>query len=320
MILFVVSVTALAHLISFKNDQMIWGVSFNSTYANYLGLDSKQVLQTIVGEWGFKNLRISAPWIEVENTKGIFDFSDIDWQLDTINKSGGKVVLSIGQKTPRWPECHTPDWALTLTDEQFFEKLQNYVKAVVERYRDNPAVEIWQVENEPFLPFGGPQCRPFKVEWLKEEIKLVKSLDPKHQILVSDSGELSTWSRTAQAGDLFGSTMYRVVWNKYLGYWNYDWLPPAFYRAKLWLNGRDPKTSFIMELQAEPWIPDNTVSSTKIGEQFMSMNLDRLQNHLNFAVKVGLPRTYLWGAEWWYWLKIKGYSEISDFILKLKKN
>ena len=319
-ILSMISLLAILHLFSFDNNRMTWGVTFNAEYAQYLGLDPKVVYDAILGDLGFKYVRLSAQWNNIETRPGVYDFSGVDWQFDASAARGAKVILAIGQKTPRWPECHIPDWATKLSDVEYQNALAKYMEATVNHYRNHGAVEIWQVENEPFLPFGGNTCRPFSVEQLKNEVAMVRSLDPAHQILVSDSGELSSWSRTAHAGDLFGTTLYRVVWSQFTSYWNYDWVPPLFYRGKLWLNHKDPASAFVLELQGEPWIPNNTVMDTAISEQYRSMDLERLKKNMNFAVRVGLPRTYLWGAEWWYWLKIKGYPEIYEFVRQLRKN
>jgi len=35
------------------------------------------------------------------------------------------------------------------------------------------------------------------------------------------------------------------------------------------------------------------------------MNLERFQINIEFSKKTGLDTFYLWGAEWWYWMKIK---------------
>ena len=35
------------------------------------------------------------------------------------------------------------------------------------------------------------------------------------------------------------------------------------------------------------------------------MDLERFQKNIKFAKKTGLDEFYLWGAEWWYWLKTK---------------
>ena len=301
-----------------KINPMIYGVSFSPEYAGYLKLDPQKVFDTILNEWKFKYIRLSAQWNKLEKKQGEFDFSELDWQMDGATKSGAHVVMALGQKTPRWPECHLPEWVNNLSDEDYRLALENYMAKVVGRYKNNPALEIWQVENEPFLAFG-KNCPKFNIGLLSEEIALVKALDSFHPTLVSDSGELSTWRKTANVADLFGTTMYRVVWSKYIGYWSYRFLPPIFYRLKLFLNSRPIEQAFVMELQGEPWIPDKDIFDVPLEEQYKSMSLERLKKNVTYAAKVGMPRGYLWGAEWWFWLKERGVKDIPDFVTTLSK-
>jgi len=297
---------------------VIYGVSFQPDYADYLTGNYQDVFKTILDDWGFRHVRLSARWSEVEPEPDKFDFTRLDWLMAEAAKRNAKIVLAVGQKTPRWPECHAPEWTKDLTDEKYFLALEKYINTVVERYKNNLALEIWQVENEPFLPFGAT-CRKLTATKFNEEISWVRAGDNNHKILAADSGELSTWFRTARAGDYFGTTLYQVVWNKYLGYWNYDWLPTGFYRLKLWLNARQPSDAFVVELQAEPWLPDKDIKDVTIDELNKSMDLARLKSNLAYARRLGFSRDYLWGAEWWYWLQKKGLNEIPDFIKNLAK-
>ncbi|MEK7680632.1 MAG: beta-galactosidase, partial [Patescibacteria group bacterium] len=231
-------VTIFAILIIFflpkKNENMIYGVSFNQEYNAYLGFDFKKVFHIILDDWKFRHVRLSAQWNLIEKKQGEMDFADLDWMMDESASRGAKIVLAIGQKTPRWPECHLPDWVEKMEYHERREHLFNFISAVIARYKEHKALEYWQVENEPFLSFGA--CKPLKQDDLAEEIQFVKAADPFHQIIVTDSGELSSWRKTAKASDIFGTTMYRVVWNKTFGYWSYDWLPSFVYTLKLWLN------------------------------------------------------------------------------------
>lgn len=304
-------------LSSRENKNMILGVSFSPEYAGYLNYDPRKAYRAILDDWRFKYIRLPAQWDKLEKQKGIFDFRELDYLMDEAGQAGAKVTLVVGQKIPRWPECHIPDWSRA-EGEKYQEYLLNYISTVVKRYKSHPALEIWQVENEPFLAFGA-ECPETSPLLLKEELALVKSLDSTHPTLVTDSGELSTWRKTANAADLFGTTMYRVVWSETLGYWNYDWLPAFFYRLKLWLNHRPVSGAYIMELQAEPWIPNSHINDTPLAEQYKSMDLKRLEKNIDYAGKTGMPRAYLWGAEWWYWLKEKGDITIYDYIKNLKK-
>ena len=84
---------------------------------------------------------------------------------------------------------------------------------VVERYKDSKAIAYWQVENEPLFKFGlCPSWYYQNDDFLKKEVALVKSLDPSRKIIISDSGEQSTWFSAAKVGDIVGITMYRDVW------------------------------------------------------------------------------------------------------------
>ncbi len=302
----------------YKNSNIIYGVNFNSEYAAYLGFNPRHVYEKILDDWQFKYIRLSAQWDLIEKTKGQYDWNDLDWMMNESAKRNVKVVLVVGHKTPRWPECHYPGWVDATSHSSHQPDLLNFIATVVARYKNHPALEVWQVENEPFLGFGA--CKPISAAYLKDEVALVKQLDPLHPTMVTDSGELSLWRRAAKQADLFGTTLYRVVWNKKLGYWSYDWiLPPLAYTAKLWLNGRDVSSAYITELQAEPWIPNRPLADTPLAEQFKSMSLDRLKSIVDFAARTGMPRAYLWGAEWWLWLETRGVHEFSDYIKQVKK-
>ena len=301
-----------------RNTDQIYGVSFNSEYAAYLGLNPDKVFDTILNKWNFKYIRLSAQWDEIEKTRGIYDFSSLNKLMDAAAVSGAKVTLAVGQKIPRWPECHAPAWADGLSDNEYKAAIKRFVKATVDQYKDHPALEIWQVENEPLLKFG--ECRFFDTTMLSSEIASVKSLDANHKIIITDSGELSSWRHTAKAADLFGTTMYRTVWNKYLGYVSYDWLLPLFYRAKLLFTGQKTENAFISELQAEPWVTDQDVKNMDLADQYKSMSFERFKENVDYAQRVGFPRAYLWGAEWWYWLsEKKDVNDFVDFAKTLKK-
>jgi len=107
-----------------------------------------------------------------------------------------------------------PTWALNLKPQEIQERVLKLIEKIVLRYQNVENIWAWQVENEPFFPFG--KC-PFKItpQFLKKEIKLVKKLDPKKRpVIVSDSGEGSFWIKAALLGDIVGITLYKTVWIK----------------------------------------------------------------------------------------------------------
>lgn len=296
---------------------VVYGVSFNSEYANYLGLDDGKVFTSILDDWHFRYIRLSAQWNLLEPKKGEYDFRKLDWQMDEAQKRHAKVIIAVGQKTPRWPECHIPGWTLLLSEPAYRQALNQYITTVIQRYRNHPALEMWQIENEPFLDFG--VCPAFTETELKQEIAIVKTIDTHHPTLTSDSGELSMWFDTGHATDFFGTTLYRVVWNQWLGYMNYNWVPADAYKLKMLVSGVKASRMFVTELQAEPWIAGKPFSAVPVEEQYQSMNLAQLKKNVTFAATLGVPRAYLWGAEWWYWLREHGVTDIPDYISSLKK-
>lgn len=282
-----------------------YGISFNRQHAEYLGLAWKKVYLDMLDELKPKYIRIAAAWNEVEQEHGKFNNTEVDWQMQEARKRGVKIVLTIGQKSPRWPECRVPDWAKKLNKEEYKTALLDYVKQVVEKYQNNPALEIWQVENEPFIKFRFGECVGFREDLVKEEIALVHQFDNRHQVMITDSGELSTWRKSSHAGDLFGTTLYRIVRTPSGRIWNYDWLPSAFYRLKAEFWKINPNKMFVSELQAEPWFMNSDPNKTSIVEQEKTMNSERLQKHFDYVERIGISRAYLWGVEWWYWMKEK---------------
>ncbi|MBU2542178.1 beta-galactosidase [Patescibacteria group bacterium] len=305
-------------IMSIKKYPVDYGISFNIDHAESLGFDWQETYLAMLDELQPKYIRISANWSDTEEVRDKFDSTDVDWMMLEAGKRKVGVVLTIGQKAPRWPECHVPSWTSGLDQEEYREELKNYIKYIVERYRNHPALDIWQVENEPYINFRFGECAYFDEGVVKDEIELVKSLDSKHKVLVTDSGELSSWRKAIKAGDIFGTTVYRIVMTPKGYYWNYDWLPVGFYKLKykFWFPGDKP--FIVSELQAEPWFTGEGAVYTQVEVQEKSMNPERLQKHFNFVERMGVSRAYLWGVEWWYWMKIEKQDERYWEIVKEK--
>ena len=286
----------------------VWGVTFSKSQAEYLRLDWKQMYTAMLDDLGVRAVRLSAYWNAIEREKGSYDFSDLDWQIQEAAKRHARIILAVGRRLPRWPECHEPSWVQGEDDTTVTQDLFAFMTAVVERYKGVPAIVMWQVENEYFLSVFGT-CPPGTKDALAREIDLVRALDSR-PIFVTDSGELSTWQKAASFGDYFGTTMYRVVWSPALHYVHYDWiLPPAIYRWKAALVGRPIARMIGAELQAEPWAPHGLLA-LKEGEYKQSLDAEQLKKNIDFARRTGFPEHYLWGVEYWYWLKERGDASL----------
>lgn len=317
------TIGALLILLSFgpfdkKAEKITWGVTFSKPYAQSLGLDWKETYLAILDDLGARHLRIPAYWNELEGPKDVFYFENLDWQIDEAEKRGVSIILSVGRRLPRWPECHVPPWVKYESEEFQQERILVMLEKVVSRYKNRPSITAWQVENEPFLRFFGI-CPSPDEKFFKREVELVKSLDPSRPIVVSDSGELSTWLTASKYGDIFGTTMYRVVPSALFGGYTTYPLPPWFYRKKANIVNkfRPLDKLIVIELQAEAWATSKFIANMTIEEAYKSMSPEQFQKNIEYGRDSGIGEIYLWGAEWWYWLKLQGHPEIWNEAKKL---
>jgi len=285
-------------------EKTAFGISFSKIQTENLKLNWQETFLAILDDLKVRNFRLASYWSEIEPQKNQFLWNDLDWQINEVKKREGKIILVLGRKQFRWPECFIPEWAVNLPLEEQRKAVIEFIEKTVKRYKNEKTIWAWQVENEPLFPFG--DCPERNKKFWDEEITKVRSLDNSRPIITTDSGEFSFWLNAASRGDIFGTTLYRIVKNRFIsGYLSYEFIPASFYQKKanliLFLFPK-LKNIIIIELQAEPWA---LVSVDPLEKQFQTMNLERFKRTVNYAKEIGYPETYFWGAEWWYWLKTK---------------
>lgn len=290
-----------------------FGVSFTPSYAEDLGLNPKQVYNSILTELNVKNLRLSAFWDQLERAKDQFDFADLDYYVNKASENNAKVILTIGYKLPRWPECRAPQW---LSQEELRRRELVMLAKTLEHYENNPTITAFQLENEPLLKFG--VCPSPDRQFLGKEVAFVKSQTHK-PIIITDSGELRPWVTPMRLSDIFGTTLYRVVDTPLLGSFQYPFRP-WFYRIKSdlvrqFFAPKNQKT-IISELQAEPWATQ-TLTNLPIETQINRFSLKVFENSVDFARRTGFSEGYLWGTEWWYYMNQNDHPEYLNFAKTL---
>lgn len=287
--------------------EMQLGVTFSSVQAQRFGLDWQEAFLAVLDELNVKNLRLIAYWDEIEKEEGVYDFSNIRFQLEEAKKRNVDVILAIGYRVPRWPECFAPGWTARLSNSEFQTRLLKYIEELVLTLRDEKHISHWQLENEPYLEVFGLCPKPDPA-FFEKEMELIKKLDSR-PVIVTDSGELSAWGHAGEHGDVFGTSMYIKVWNRYVGF--FEWvLPAAYYPLKFKIFVGE-KPFYLMELQSEPWgSQDRFLGDIPIAEQLKIFNERHLKAYVSYAKKSGFSRIYLWGVEWWYWLKVNGYENV----------
>lgn len=312
-LLFFIAIYQLIALITYApNRKQVLGITYSKQQAEFLGLDWKAAYLTLLDELNVKYVRLPIYWEDIEPVQNKIDFSNIDWQIREAAKRNLHVTLVLGARQPRWPECHLPLWAKKLAPEQYRDAIYNLVAQEAHRYNLSAVVEEFQVENEPLLNLFG-ECSPADKNMLRNEVDIVRAITSK-PVVITGSGELAPWYYESKWSDILGSTLYRITWNRYVGYSGYWMIPASLYRVKAFIFGKEISKFWISELQMEPWFPGGNVN-VPLEEQFRSMSPNQLQKNLNYAYQTNSPRIYLWGAEWWVYTKeVLKTDEIWDVV------
>ncbi len=306
------------------------GTTYSPRQSEYLGMDREKTYLSIL-EAGFDLIRLGAYWDEIEKEENVYDFSALDWQIHEAAKKKVPVALTVGMKAPRWPEYFIPDWVLKRTslsfgtdvsrDEYLRKRTLQFIRKVVDRYKDDSIIHWWQVENEP-LNRTGRQYWFIGRAFLEQEVELVRSLDGrKRPILLTTATYpnrilrflnrlLSRHDPVREClaiGDILGLNVYPVVGKEF---WNADLYfrtsrkeRERYFSKVLALAQSKGKKAWIAELQAEPWEPGQLVHK---GEGAVLTSAPEMMAELFREFReLGVDAILLWGAEYWHFRKIR---------------
>jgi hypothetical protein len=289
-----------------RNQPLVYGVSYIPAYASSLGVDPEETFDALL-DIGVRQFRLVSYWNQIESSPGQYDFTELDWQFKKAEASDARIILTLGLRQPRWPECHPPafyDTTAPLKDWQ--PQLERFMAATINRYKGSPALYKYQLENEYFLK-GFGDCQDFSRSRLVDEYDLVKKLDPQHDIIVGRSNNAQGFPVGQPTPDQFSASVYKRVWDaavthRYLEYpfpaWFYGYLAGV---QKIY-TGKDMS---IAELQAEAWPPNSQpIPAVSLSEQNKSLDAHRLDKRFAYGKATGIKNINLWGAEYWYYRKV----------------
>jgi len=310
-----ISLVTLA-LSSKPKGDMEYGITFSHKYAKELDLDWKEAYLNILNELKVTNIRLVAYWDDIEKEKGVYDFSNMDFLLKEAEKRQVNVILALGRKLPRWPECSEPTWAKKEGEDFIKTRLLILIPKEIEHFKKYQSIKYWQVENEPFFPFGNCPAM-MSQDFVKKEVDIVKSMDAR-PVIVSDSGEGGAWIFSYSISDYLAISIYRKVWLSFWGYFNWPF-PAESYKVKVALLNIPLEKILNTELQAEPW-SNTSILKTPESELQKTMTHQDFIEIIEYAKKTGITKTYLWGAEWWYYKKQNGDAFYWETAKKLFNN
>lgn len=294
------------YIASQAHKEFKFGATFIPSYARNFDLDPQQTLDAMITDLGIRHFRLVSYWDVIEKSPGVYDFSELDWQFDRIERAGGTVSLALGLRQPRWPECHMPGWAEGKPKSEWYPPLKTFIGKVVERYKTRPSLQSYQLENEFFLKAFGI-CPDHSRERLVDEFNYVKNLDPNHTLIVTRSNNALGFPLYAPKADMYGVSIYKRVWDRTITKRYFEYPFPAWFYAFLAGGGKliTGKDLIVHELQAEPWGPDKSIKDMTIEEQNQSLDAKRLTNRIKYGKATGMREIDLWGVEMWYWRKTK---------------
>jgi hypothetical protein len=320
------------------------GISFSPQRAAYLGLDYRVAFKRLEA-MHFRVIRLSTYWDQVERE----GYDQLDWLMSEARKSHQPVALTVGMKALGWPEFFIPASAVPVgglhqgqnvaTDSAFREAALSFVDATVDRYRDNPVLIAWQVENEPFNR-AGPQRLWIDAEFLRDEIASVRALDGHHRPVIvnafshfnlvfdqasarqgfdfrqwlgfdADSAERDGLSVLGR-GDVLGLDVYTAIGYQFLGsdhmsHADGDW-PDRLARVRD-LAHKQGKLAWITEAQAEPWeSSDLNYANPK------STSPSAIRGIFANLKDAGFTTVLFWGSEYWLWRADQGDTRWVDTI------
>src|SRR6266446_3477416 len=312
------------------------GISFSPLRAAYLGLDYQTAFKRLEA-LHFRVIRLSTYWDQVDRE----GYDQLDWLMSEARKSHQPIALTVGMKALGWPEFFIPASAMPVdglrqgedvaSDSSFRDAALSFVADTVLRYRDNPALIAWQVENEPFNR-AGPQRLWIDAAFLRDEIASVRALDGHHRPVIvnafshfnllfdqasarqgfeADSAERDGLS-VLNKGDVLGLDVYTAIGYRFLGqdqmsHADGDW-PDRLARVRD-LVKRQGKQAWITEAQAEPWEsgPNSDANPKSTSPQAIRSLFLNLKD-------AGFSTILFWGSEYWLWRAERGDSRWIDTI------
>jgi hypothetical protein len=292
---------------------------------------------TALLEYPYELVRLAAHWNRMEPAAGVFDPSELDWQIDAAERAGKQVILGLGAfKNFGYPELFVPHHRLGTplregslisgsSHPELLAAAVDFVTRVAERYRDRTSIVAWQVEHEAVDPLGMEHSWRLATNFVEQEVAAVRKLDPRRPILLNGFLPMSLpvalfqWWRTRDQGDslslaqsiadIVGVDLYPCHALAAAGGSSFYMTAGARSwdsRSRRLLAPRAVRGQRMMitEGQAEPW-ESVTVPPNTLGRALASCPPERvIENYsrsMRWAGQTGctLDAYLFWGAEYW---------------------
>lgn len=186
-----------------KNEVFPYGVTF---YPDLWPQDSWEDNFRRIAKAGFNIVRFGEmAWNWVQPQEDVWRFKELDKALKIAYKHGLKVLLGLAtSQAPMWLMRKHPQILPVAEDgtiyppygprpnvcrdvPEYKKAVEKYLAVMVERYQDNPAVAMWQIDNEPVYPpldsttlrdfCHCPATRASFIAWAQKKYKTIANLN-----------------------------------------------------------------------------------------------------------------------------------------------
>lgn len=298
------------------------GLTFSQVQCGYLGIPVKESFQNIC-RLKPDILRLCTYWDEIDE-KG---FKTTDYLIATANELGIPTVLTVGVKSPRYKEFWLPErvekrlkssWKVFGNEGWQIDETLVHCGRVVERYRDIPTLQYFQVENEPLNKLWVTHGRALSSKLLKAEVGLVRELKrPTQGIVLTNSIDhtnpfsLFDWvgfyKSMTFSPDAVGVNFYDKIALSKSVYLKRNFLyrrKARFWSKQLKAKGIEPWGT---EIQAEPWEAERLVCINS--RRYPSSSPEQAEKLMQEVKEDGYTTRVWWGREYWEWCRRQGYNE-----------
>jgi hypothetical protein len=298
------------------------GYTISRSQCDWLDLEYPEVMSKL-SKTPLKLVRHGLYWDEIEEVEREYNFDLAKEEILESIRLGNEIILTIGCKSPRYPEYYVPKFLEDKLDYRkkdfaintyVIDRLLNFIERAIEEFKDFKEITAWHVENEPLDP-SGPSEFFLSEKLLQKEIDLVYSLDNSREIIINAWGNDLKKRKTLKKlkrfnyVNTFGFDFYprqsRGFFNTYKGP---DLEPKQILsmREDIEKSGRK---AIITELQAEPW---EEFDYRKQSENIQSISLEKIKSNFDLYKDLGFSSILFWGVEYWIWAGI--FEEVMEIL------
>lgn len=137
----------------------------------------------LIKEAGLRIVRIDLNWHEIETEMGIYDFSPMEYVVNSFHEKNFVILFILNSTNPLYEDNYS------IVTENGRTAFANFAAEAVKNYKDYKV--IWEIWNEPDVFWIPKPCIDNYMKLVKKTAPAIRNIDPNALILAPASGDLS---------------------------------------------------------------------------------------------------------------------------------